>query len=279
MKAISMATVALILRQEIRDARTNRWFWIFAGIFAGMALGLSVLGMSGLGNIGIAGFGRTAASLLNLVIVVVPLMALVIGATSVVSEREQGTLGYLLAQPITIEELLLGKFLGLGLVLLATVLAGFGLSALVIAYYGGGTQAAAYLLLVAVTCLFALGYLSVGYLVSTLFWKTPTALGVGLSVWLLSVLISDLGLMGTAVVLQLSPRTLLWLSLINPAQVYKLLVLDSIQGNLENLGPAGLYAADVFGECLRPALACVLAGWIIVPLGIVLRMFCTKGML
>lgn len=279
MKGISMSTVALILKQEVRDARTNRWFWIFAGIFAGMALGLSVLGMSGLGNIGVAGFGRTAASLLNLVVVVVPLMALVIGTTSIVSEREQGTLGYLLAQPITMEELLLGKFLGLGMVLLATVLAGFGLSALVIAWYGGGTQLSAYCLLVATTCLFALVYLSLGYLVSTQFAKTPTALGVGLCVWLVSVLISDLGLMGTAVVLQLSPRALLWLSLINPAQIYKLLVLDSIQGNLENLGPAGVYAADVFGHWLRPLLASLLVAWMLVPLGVVLRIFRTKGML
>lgn len=279
MRSLSMATVALILSQEVRDARGNRWFWIFAGIFAGMALGLSLLGMSGLGNIGVAGFGRTAASLLNLVVVVVPLMALVIGATSVVGEREQGTLGYLLAQPITIAELLLGKFLGLALVLLATVLAGFGLSACVIAWYGGGTQLSAYGHLVGSTCLFALVYLSIGYLVSTQFARTPTALGVGLCVWLASVLVSDLGLMGTAVVLELSPRTLLWLSLLNPAQAYKLLVLDAIQGNLENLGPAGVYAADVFGRWLRPLLAALLVAWLLVPLGVVLRIFRTKGML
>lgn len=276
---MSARTIALILAQEVRDARNNRWFWVFAAIFAGMSLGLSILGMSGLGNIGIAGFGRTAASLLNLVIIVVPLMALVVGATSVVSEREQGTLGYLLAQPITIEELLLGKFLGLGLVLLATVFAGFGLSAFVIGYYGGGTQITAYLLLVVMTSLFAIGYLSIGYLVSALFTKTPTALGVALSVWLASVLISDLGLMGTAVVLKLSPRTLLWLSLINPAQVFKLLVLDVIQGNLENLGPAGVYAADVLGDRLRATLSVVLAGWAVAPLGVVLRLFQRKGML
>jgi Cu-processing system permease protein len=276
---MSCRTVTLILRQEVRDARANRWFLVFATIFAGMALGLSILGMAGLGNFGIAGFGRTAASLLNLVVVVVPLMALAIGATSIVGEREQGTLGYLLAQPITAAELLLGKFLGLGLVLLAAVLGGFGLSALVIGYYGGGSQATEYALLVAVTCLFAIAYLSLGYLISTLFSKTPTALGVGLFVWLISVLICDLGLMGTAVVLQVSPRTLLWLSLINPAQVYKLLVLYLIQGNLESLGPAGMYAADVFGPWLWPTLAVVLAAWIVVPLMTVLLMFRGKGML
>lgn len=275
---MDVRTVALVMGQELRDARRNRWFLVFAVIFAGMALGLSLLGMSGLGNVGIAGFGRTAASLLNLVMVVVPLMALLVGVTSVVGEREQGTLHTLLAQPLTLEEVLLGKFLGLATALLATVLAGFGLSALVITYYGGGTQAGAYGQLVGYTCLFALAYLSVGFLVSTLLRKIPTALGVGLFLWLVSVVLSDLGLMGTAVVLDLSPRTLLWLSLVNPAQVFKLLVLDSIQGNLENLGPAGVYATDVLGDWLRPALTGILAAWALLPLGFVLVAFRKRGM-
>lgn len=270
-------TVLLIMGQEVREARRNRWFVVFAVIFVGMALGLSLLGMSGLGNVGIAGFGRTAASLLNLVMVVVPLMAISVGATSIVGEREQGTLHTLLAQPITLEEILLGKFLGLASVLLATVLLGFGLSAAIIAYYGGGGQAGAYAYLVGFTCLFALGYLSVGYFISTLFRKIPTALGVGLFVWLLSVLLGDLGLMGTALVLDLSPRTLLWLSLANPAQVFKLLVLNCLQGNLESLGPAGSYVADVLGGSLRPALIGVLAAWSLIPLGLVLVMFRKRG--
>ncbi|MFO0847338.1 MAG: ABC transporter permease subunit [Gemmataceae bacterium] len=275
---MDVRAVALITGQEVREARRNRWFLVFAVIFAGMALGLSLLGMSGLGNIGVAGFGRTAASLLNLVMVVVPLMALVVGVTSVVGEREQGTLHTLLAQPITLDEVLLGKFVGLTAALLATVLAGFGLSALVITYYGGGSQAGAYARLVGFTCLFAVAYLSGGFLVSTLTRKTPTALGVGLFLWLVSVLLSDLGLMGTAVVLELSPRTLLWLSLLNPAQVFKLLVLDGIQGNLETLGPAGVYAADVLGGWLRPVLVGILAAWAVVPLGVALVAFRRRGM-
>jgi Cu-processing system permease protein len=270
--------VLLIMGKEIREARQNRWFLVFAVIFAGLALGLSLLGMSGLGNVGVSGFGRTAASLLNLVLVVVPLMGLLIGAMSVAGEREQGTLQTLLAQPVVPAEVLLGKFLGLGAVLLATVAAGFGLSAVVIARYGGGAQAGAYTQLVGFTGLFGLGYLSLGYLVSTLARKVPTALGVALFLWLGSVFLSDLGLMGTAVVLELSPRTLLWLSLANPAQAFKLLVLDGLQGNLEALGPAGVYAADVFGHWLRPVLAAVLAGWVAVPLGLSLVLFHKRGL-
>ena len=269
--------VVLVCGKEIREARQNRWFLVFAVIFAGLALGLSLLGMSGLGNVGVAGFGRTAGSLLNLVRVVVPLMALLVGAMSVAAEREHGTLQTLLAQPVVLGEVLAGKFLGLAVALMAAILAGFGLSALVIARYGGAADAGLYAQLVGFTCLFGLDYLSLGYLVSTLARRVPTALGVALFVWLASVFLSDLGLMGTAVVLELPPRTLLWLSLANPAQAFKLLVLLGIQGNLENLGPAGMYAADVFGTWLRPVLAGILLAWVVVPLGLSLLLSRLRG--
>jgi Cu-processing system permease protein len=171
----------------------------------------------------------------------------------------------------------LPSVLRLAAALLATVLAGFGLSALVIAYHGGATQAGVYGQLVGFTCLFGLGYLSVGYLVSVVVRKVPTAIGVALFLWLGSVFLSDLGLMGAAVSLQLSPRALLWLSLANPAQTFKLLVLDGIQGNLDNLGPAGVYAADVFGDRLRPALAGVLVAWAVLPLAVTLVLFRRRG--
>lgn len=274
---MDVRALMLVCGKEIREARQNRWLLVFAVIFAGLALGLSLLGMSGLGNIGVAGFGRTAGSLLNLVMVVVPLMALVVGAMSVAAEREQGTLQTLLAQPVVLSEVLAGKFLGLAAALLAAILTGFGLSALVIARYGGAADAGLYAQLVGFTCLFGLGYLSLGYLVSTLVRKVPTALGVALFLWLASVFLSDLGLMGTAVVLELSPRTLLWLSLANPAQAFKLLVLHGIQGNLENLGPAGLYAADVFGDALRPVLIAILAAWVLLPLGLTVILGRVRG--
>ena len=94
--------VITLLKKEIDDALNNRWFILYAGAFTGLALLLSWLSLSGggTGYTGFAGFGRTAASLVNLVLLVIPLMALTIGAGSLSGEREQGTLSYLLAQPL-----------------------------------------------------------------------------------------------------------------------------------------------------------------------------------
>ena len=99
---------------------------------------------------GFAGFGRTAASLINLVLLIIPLMALTIGAQSISSELERGTMSYLLAQPIGRLEVFLGKYLGLALSLLASLALGFGISGVVMALSGSGAaDPGAYVTLVA----------------------------------------------------------------------------------------------------------------------------------
>jgi Cu-processing system permease protein len=262
---MNCASVRLIMGKEAQDARRSRWFLILAVVFAGLALALAMLGTSSLGSIGGAGFGRTAASLLNLVILIVPLMGLLMGALSVSVERESGTLLTVLAQPVLLEEVFLGKFLGLAAALLGTVAIGFGLAAVVIARQAGLPQAGSYLALVGYTFLFGLGYLSVGFLVAALARRSASAVGVALFVWLVTEFLSDLGLIGTAVALQVSPRALLWLSLFNPPQVFKLVVLQGVHRSLEALGPGGVYATEVFGGWLGPCLTVVLVAWAVVP--------------
>ena len=274
---VDVLSVVLVTGKELRDARRSRWFLLLTVVFAGLALALALLGMSALGTVGNAGFGRTTASLLNLVMLIVPLMGLLMSTLSVAGEREHGTLMTILAQPVLLEEVFLGKFLGLAAALLGTILFGFGLAALVIARQGGLPQVGSYLVLVGDTALFGLGYLSLGFLIAALTRRTASAVGVALFVWLVSVFLSDLGLIGTAVVLQLSPRSLLWLSLANPPQVFKLLVLGGIQRSLESLGPGGLYATEVLGNWLPMTLTGLLVAWVIAPFALAILLLRNRG--
>ena len=265
--------VWLIAAREMRDALRNRWFVIMAALFALLSVSLSLLGLSGLGSLGIAGFGRTAASLLNLVLLIVPLMGLLLGAMSLAAEREQGTLLTLLAQPVTAAEVLLGKMLGSGLALLATILAGFGASALVIARYTGTAQIGDYLRLVGFTMLLGMTYLSLGFLISVFTRRQAAAVGGALFAWFGFMFLSDLGLMGTAIVLRLSPSGLFWLVLANPAQSFKLAVIGALQKSLESFGAAGLYAEDVFGPWLTAVLTGILCVWTLTALFTALLFF------
>lgn len=272
--------IGTLLAKEINDALNNRWFMLYAAAFTGLALLLSWLSLSGggAGYSGFAGFDRTAASLVNLVLLVAPLMALTIGASSLVSEREQGTLLYLLAQPVSRAEVLLGKYLGLAASVLGALALGFGLSGIVIA--GQGSQqanAAAYGFLAVFAFGLALAMLSLGFLISILARKVSVATGVALFVWLLFVFGSDLGLMSTMLTFKLPIDTLFNLALINPLHVFKMSALLSINATLDVLGPAGIYGMQTYRDHLTWLFLGSLLAWIVLPLLVTLIIFKQRG--
>jgi Cu-processing system permease protein len=276
---IDFGNVLTLTQKEVRDARSNRWFLLFAVAFAGLALALAWLALSGVGTYGLAGFGRTGASLINLVLLIIPLMGLTLGALSLSGEREQGTLLYLLTQPLSQAEVLLGKFLGLAVAILAALVLGFGLSGLLIAWQGGATQAAGFLSLVLLAFALALASLSLGFLISSAMSKSATAVGLALFIWLVLVFFGDLGLMGTAIVLRLGVGELFTMALLNPLQLFKMAAILAIRGNLEVLGPAGIYALRTYGSQLMPLLLTILLGWTILPLGATYLIFRKRGVL
>ena len=266
MRAISLRTTAILCAKEMRDARRNRWFLLYAVAFSVLALALSYLSLAGAARVGFAGLGRTTASLINLVLLVVPLMGLTLGSAAIAGERERGQLLYTLAQPISIGEYLLGKFSGLALSTCIALLLGFGVAALAIGRRSGAAGAGAFAAFLGLTLLLAAASVSLGLLVSALVERASVATGLALFVWFGFVILGDLGLMGTSLMLRLETRQLLFLALLNPLQEFKLTAVMLLRGGLESLGPAGLYATRSLGAAVTPLLIGLLVVWTVVPL-------------
>ncbi len=263
---MQLSIVWVLAQKELRDALRNRWFLLYTLAFIALSLAFSYLALAGAGMVGFAGFGRTAASLINLVLLIIPLMALTIGAQSLAGEQEKSTLAYLLAQPINRIEIFLGKYLGLTLSLLASLTLGFGISGLVMALNGSGAaDPGAYVQLVALAFLLSLTMLSVGFLISALTNKAGVAVGIGLFLWLAFVFFGDLGMMGTVIALRVPIDNLFWLSLSNPLQVFKMAAILDIRATLDILGPAGIYAVQRYGDSLLGIFLGVLVLWIVLP--------------
>ena len=265
--------VAIVAMKELRDAVRNRWFLLYAGIFTVLAVALSFLSSLGTASYGQVGYGRTAAVLVNLVALIVPLMALNVGAASIAAERERGTLAYLLAQPLDRGELLIGKFIGLSIALAAALAGGFGVSAGALAIVGARGDIGSFGILVALSMVLALVMLAVGLLVSSLAPRASMAAGVSVALWLAFVLLTDLGLMGGSLIFKLDAPRLLHLALANPLQVFKLAVLARLNPTLDMLGPAGMYATTTYGKGLPWVFAGALAAWIALPLSAAAAVF------
>lgn len=256
----------LLFVKELRDAWRNRWFLLYTIAFTVLALGLCWLSVAGVAGTGYASLGRTAGSLVSLVLLVVPLMGLSLGAQSIAAERERGALLYLLAQPVGMLEVVTAKFLGLVAAVASALLFAFGVAAMALSGQSSGGELRPFLAFLGLALLLATASAATGLLLSAIASRASVAAGLSLFAWLALVLGGDLGLMGTALVLRLDARTLLLLGLLNPVQVFKVAAVLVLQGGLDALGPAGLYATTTWGAALVPALVAILVLWTLLPL-------------
>ena len=130
---LEFAPIATVAGKEFWDRIRSLWVLAIAVLFTVFALAIAYFGGAQQGAIGFRSIEFTIASLVSLVIYLIPLIALLLGFDAIVGERERGSLDLLLSMPITRLELLLGKFLGLAAALAFSTVAGFGLVAMVLA--------------------------------------------------------------------------------------------------------------------------------------------------
>ena len=264
MMSMNLATIGLLARMEFRAALRNWWLLLYAVVFTVLTVGVSYLSGTDLAGLERGQFGRTAAALTNVVLLVVPLFGLLAGALAIASDRERGLLAYFMAQPISAAELFWGKYVGTALALAASLGVGFGVAALALAR-SGGLDAVSLAWLVGLSMLLMLASFSIGTLISILAGRSAMALGLAMFVWVVLLFLGDLGLMATVVATRLDLRVVIGIALLNPAEAYKIASIDQVGTSLDALGPAGNYLVRNLGWGLRPLLIGLLVAWTVIP--------------
>lgn len=266
--------VLIIIKKEAGEALKNRWFALYTLCFSALALLVLLFSTMGGDIAGYSGFGRTAASLINLVLLFIPLIAVITGGISISQERENGTLSYLLSHPINKNEIFAGKFLGLLITIWFSIILGFGIAGLGVAIRGGAGEISGYLLTIVLSGLLAACFLSIGFLVSVYSTKASKAIGISVFLWLFFIIIGDLGVMGTTVVMDLGIKQVFALALLNPAEVFKIASVLVLSPRFEILGPVGVYAIRTFGQQgVFYLMLSILLLWTLVPFGIAYLVF------
>ncbi|HSB29704.1 MAG TPA: ABC transporter permease subunit, partial [Pyrinomonadaceae bacterium] len=127
---MNLHSIITIARQELTVNIRNRWTMIFSGVFCLLVLAISYFGLVTAGTIGFQGFARTSASLLNLVLYVIPLVALTMGTLSFTSDAGSNELLY--SQPVSRVDVMLGKLAGLFASIVTATFIGFGAAGVII---------------------------------------------------------------------------------------------------------------------------------------------------
>jgi len=242
----SWRRVGVVAREEYRRALETRWLFTFTALFALLVLGLSYFGLAQSREVGFQGFARVTLSLMNLVLVIVPLTGLMLGVTSIAGGGE--SLSLLLAQPVSRGEVLAGKFLGLAAALGVAQALGFGGGGVVVALNGGAQQISGFLVLTLLSLVLGWVTLAAAICIAALWPDRLRAMSVALTLWLLMVIAYDLVVLGATTLLSGLPlQSVLFPALIvNPVDLVRVLTTLAV-GSGALFGPTSAVLMRMFG--------------------------------
>ena len=256
-----------IAHKEMRDAIRNRWVMAYAVLLGLLGLTAAATGFENSAGMALQTFGRTAATLMNLCLLLAPIVAVLSGASAIAGEQDRGTLENLLAQPLSRSRLLMAKYVGLLASLTAATIAGFVPAGLFIAWHTGGALISHYLLFPAIAAILGAAMLGIGLLISVWSRTAVQAQGTAVFIWFTVVLLYDLLIMG-ALAMSGVPVDVLAAGLVaNPVDAARVLGLLALEPDLYLLGPAGAYlTARVGTSGAALMLIASLAFWATAPL-------------
>lgn len=269
-----MRTLSLFARGELTLALRSRSTQIFAVVFAVLALAVAGSGYVLSGGLGVQDFSRTAVSLVQLVLMLVPLIALLIGVLALAPER--GAAEIVFSQPVARRTILLGQLLGLFVALAAAQAVGFGAAGLVVYSQAGEEGLGRFLLLVLASLVTTGIFLGLAALLSAgaVGRRRTRALALALVTWFVAVVLFDVAALGVSTLLPSgsASRLLAASVIVNPVGAIRTGTLLGIEGT-GAFGAASLalfrFTRGAWGAGILLGLSIVT--WLIVPVALAVR--------
>ena len=206
--------IFIIAAKEIKDSLRNRWIGFISLIFMVLSLSVTFASSAITGTLALPELNSLITSLSTIAVFIIPLAAILLSYDAFVGEEEAGTLLLLLSYPLTRLQIILGKLIGHGAVMLLTTSLAFGGTGILLVLlsdgYGAVETMGVFLLFILSSFLLALTFILIGYMVSLRATEKAKAVGSLLFIWfvfvlfydllLLAVLVADLSFMNQAVI-------------------------------------------------------------------------------
>lgn len=264
----------LCARHELVLAVRSRWLQTFAVVFGVLVVVVATSGYVLSGGRGVQEFSRTAVSLVELVLLIIPLTAITFGVLHLTPDR--GAAELLFSQPVSRGVVLIGRLTGLLLALAAAEAIGFGAAGLLIFSQSGGSGVTAFLGVVASAIVLSAVFLALAALVSAgaTSRRRARALAVALAVWFAAVVLFDVAVLGLASTLRSgdASRLLIVSVFVNPVDAVRTGALLAVHGTTA-FGAASLAFLRFTGGPAPAAamIALSLVFWIAAPMAMAAR--------
>lgn len=256
-----MMPILSVARLELLIARRNMWVATSVILMSLFTVVLTVAGGAPTGTLGVDPLLVAVTSITTLSVYLIPLIGLLLSFDAIAGENERGTLALNLTYPLSRAEILIGKFLAHLSVLAASIAIGLSLTVILTIWrYGSADLSYMPVLKLFITSL-ALGsaFLGMGYTVSSLVRQPSVASGLVIVIWLVCVVLYDLGLLGALVADSggyFTKTIFPWLLVANPADAFRLLNTPDVSVSVLSSGlGAASSASGTAGQIVS------LAGW------------------
>jgi len=262
-----------IFVQTFRVTIRSKWLLIFALVFFFFAFNIPFLSLSLGSSIPSSSIPNFIQEVITTSFSLMPLLALPIGAVSIVEERESGSLSYIFSTPTSRGKFLIARALGLYAATTAIIVLGFTL-ATVIAFRLTPASLQMWHVVEAAMILNAV-MIGVSMVVSSLSRKRLTAYGAAIFIWFLLTYAGDTSLSGSVLAAANQYLVLIPTIFLNPIEVSRLIAIFALNTNAHgqlviasaDLGSSGEALIYVFGTSgAYYALWVTMAMWMTVSL-------------
>jgi ABC-2 type transport system permease protein len=213
-------------------------------LFGGFVAYMFLSGITESQIIGFVGLGRLLVTFMQVCMVIIPIYVLITVVRSIVGDKENNVMEYMLSLPVSFSSFYWGKFFAKFIVIYIPLL----LSLVIAVVWGGIIKLDipweffwlySILLAAMVFC-----FLGIGMFISVYTRSQEFAVSTAFVIWLVLVAFLDLLLIGMMLKLRINPELVIGLGMLNPLQVFRVGVLVLFDPKLTTMGPVAYYILD-----------------------------------
>ncbi len=243
-----MKNLLLVAKLDIRESMRSKWFFVYLMIFGGLMALFFVTGITDSVVMGFTGLSRLLLVYMQVTIVILPIFILITTVKSIAGDRESSILEYMLSFPISLRDYYWGKMLGRFFIVFVPVILALFLGMLWGFFKGGEIPWGVLFLYSALIFSLCAVFLGIAFFISTIVKSHDVALGSSFVVWITLLAFLDIALIGLMLQNRYSDELIIFLSLLNPMEVFRVGAISLFDPELTVMGPVAYFLLDSFGR-------------------------------
>ena len=233
-----------IVNSDIRQNLRSRWFWAYSLLFGGFVAVMFTSGITESQIIGFVGLSWLMVTFMQISMAILPIYVLISTVRSVVGDRENSVMEYILSLPISYSSYFWGKLIGRFLIIYTPVLIALTGAVIWALITNIDVPWDLFFLYCALLASLVFFFLGLSMYISAKASSQDIAVSTAFIIWLFLVAFIDLILIGIMLRMRGNPDLIIGLGMLNPLQVFRTGSLILFDPQLTVMGTASYYVLD-----------------------------------